>query len=166
MKKFSMLAAAALAVVSTTAHASTNYDIDTGTGFVAKGDVQLAFGWNNRDLQNRAGDVTFAVDKTIVTEVEWTCTRDSGENTQERQRTTTTSKTGVFTSTTRDRNQVTGFLLTGFSSSSTLSTVTEGPALNSCPTFWSVTSPAGDPVLVSSDGSLTATHNSRTVNID
>jgi hypothetical protein len=168
MNKISMLAAAALAVVSTAAVAQTNYNLETGTGFVSKGDVQFAFGWNNRSLQSNADAVTFAVDKTIVTEVSWECTNANNEKVQERARTTTQSVTVAFTAVTRDRNQVTGFMLTGLGNSTTSGSVTDGPPLNSCPNSqgsWSLTSPAGWTVVVSSDSSLTATHNGITVDI-
>lgn len=61
--------AAALAAV---AYADVTFDPATGTGFVGKGDVQSAFGWNNKQLQNNAtaGYVRFAYVEAITTIIE------------------------------------------------------------------------------------------------
>ena len=42
------------------ASAAVTFDSDTGVGFVGKGDVQLAFGWNNTQLQKNAPGVAFS----------------------------------------------------------------------------------------------------------
>lgn len=42
-----------------TAAAAVTYDPATGYGFVGKGEVQIAYGWNNSTLQKNAKDVTF-----------------------------------------------------------------------------------------------------------
>jgi hypothetical protein len=44
--------------VPTVASASVAVD-SSGNGFVGKGDVQVAFGWNNKQLQDNAKNVTF-----------------------------------------------------------------------------------------------------------
>lgn len=49
---------------TTAAYAAVTFDEETGTGFVGKGDVQEAFGWNNAQLQQSAGDVEFVVKST------------------------------------------------------------------------------------------------------
>jgi len=165
MKTFSMIAAAALAMAATTAHAEVTFDPATGTGFVGKGNVQLAFGWNNATLQRNADGVSFAVLTESVTEVEWTCTNTRNENVQERSRTTTTTTEGLVDSVGRLRNQVTGFNLLGYTGGSAATTTeTAGPPLNGCPTFWVLT-PAGDPVEVSSSSSFTVTHNGITLTL-
>jgi hypothetical protein len=147
--------AGALAV-SQPASAAVTFDPATGTGFVGKGDVQLALGLNNPQLQAQAGSLQFASVSTEVTEVSWVCTNDRNENIQERERTTTTSIEGVVSSVARERNQITGFNLTGYSGTPTASSTTEGNPLNSCPSGpWSATTPAGDPVVVSSSSVLT-----------
>ncbi len=118
-----------------------------GYGFCGKGDVQLVYGWNNKQLQDNANLVQFRA--TSVTEVTWECTNSNNQMVQERSRTTTTR--GVVTTVARERNQVTGFYLMGFDGTTTTST--GGPPLNSCPSGpWSLTSPAGDPVPVGSGG--------------
>jgi len=64
MKKFSIaasvaLAAAALVATSGIAQASATID-STGHGFVGKGDVQSAFGWANKALQDNAESLKFS----------------------------------------------------------------------------------------------------------
>jgi hypothetical protein len=149
------------------AQAAVTFDSTQGTGFVGKGDVQLAFGWNNNQLQNNAGQLTFRAEQSTVkvTESSWSCT-NTGKNvtTQERERTTTTTitTTGVVSSIARDNGkQITGFNLTGYASPTTASSsTTEGPPLNSCPTGWVLT-PAGDPTEISESttGTLSAVYN-------
>ena len=55
------------------ANATATYDPDAQTGFVGKGDVQLAFGWNNKQLQlqSNASAVDFVHEN--VTEYDVTC---------------------------------------------------------------------------------------------
>jgi hypothetical protein len=127
----------------TATFAAVTFDPATGTGFVGKGDVQLVFGWNNKALQDNANSVQFSASST--TEVTWECTNSNNDKVQERSRITTTE--GLVSSIARERNQITGFILSGYNGTSTSST--DGPALNSCPSGpWSLTSPAGDPVPV------------------
>ncbi|WP_223592466.1 hypothetical protein [Neobacillus bataviensis] len=74
MKKIMGLALTGLLTVGIavgSASASVAFDSATGTGFVGKGDVQLAFGWNNAALQKNASGLTFtyeAQDTYTVTE--------------------------------------------------------------------------------------------------
>jgi hypothetical protein len=130
MKKTLILAAAALATISTAAVAQT-YD---GPNFVSKGSVQQALNLNNAGIQN--GTFAFTYKTETVTEVSWTCTNTRNENVQERERTTTTAVSGVISSSARERNQITGFNLTGFSGAVTETSTSEGNQLNSCPTNW------------------------------
>src|SRR5215211_401993 len=106
-----VLALAAMLVASTAAVAAVTFDPATGTGFVGKGDVQLALGYNNKQLQDNAASLVFTA--TSVSEQTWVCDRDAGPQTQERTRTTTTQ--GVVSNIARERNQITGFNLTGYS---------------------------------------------------
>jgi hypothetical protein len=150
------LALAAMALLLSSALAAVTFDPATGTGFVGKGDVQQALGWNNKQLQDNAESLAFEATSEVVTERSWICTNTNNENTQVRERTTTTSIQGVVSATERERNQITGFNLTGYSGTPTESSTTEGNPLNSCPSGpWSLTTPAGDPVVVSSTSSLT-----------
>lgn len=142
--------------------AAVTFDPGTGTGFVGKGDVQDVFGWNNKQLQDNAESVQFRASSEVVTEVSWTCTNTNNENTQERERTTTTTIQGVVSKVDRVKNQITGFNLTGYSGTPDESSETEGPRVDSCPMGqgWSLTTPAGDPEVVSSESSLQVRFNS------
>jgi hypothetical protein len=151
-----IVASALVLTVIGTAVAAVTFDSATGTGFVGKGDVQLALNMNNKQLQDNAGSLTFAAVTSEVTEVSWTCTNTNNENTQVRERTTTTSVQGVVSSVARERNQITGFNITGYSGSATSGSTTEGNPLNSCPSGpWTLTTPAGDPEVISSTSVLT-----------
>ena len=155
MRKMMTAAIAATALISTAAFAAVTFDAETGTGFVGKGDVQLALGLNNAQVQ--AIEPVFTYAAVIVTEVSWTCLNTNNQQTQERERTTTSSVTGLVSSTARTRNQVTGYNLSGFDTATTTSTSsTEGPPLNSCPNpnSTNVLEPAGEPTVVSSTGGL------------
>jgi hypothetical protein len=149
--------AAAVVSVATLVQAAVTFDPFTGTGFVGKGTVQSALGINNKGLQGQADSLEFAAESITITEVSWICTNSNNQNTQERERTTTISKQGVVAATLRERNQITGFILTGYSGSPTIISGTpEGPALNSCPGGpWSLSTPAGDPVVLDSETTLT-----------
>lgn len=159
----SLAALLSVMLLASAAMAAVVFDSVTGTGFVGKGDVQLALNLNNKQLQAAAETLQFRASSTTVSEVSWECTNLRNENTQERERTTTTTTEGVVSSVARERNQVTGFNLTGYSADgSSSSSETEGPHLNSCPNNWALTTPAGEPVIdeeasgstleVSSDG--------------
>jgi len=126
-----------------------------GTGFVGKGDVQFTFDWNNAMLQKKAEFVEFKAVSEVVTEQSWVCTNSNNETTQERARTTTTTIAGLVDSIARERNQITGFNLLGYSDAPDETSSTDGQPLNSCPSGpWTLTTPAGDPVVVSSSNSL------------
>ena len=58
------LALAAMMLAATAAIAAVTFDPETGEGFVGKGDVQLAFGWNNKELQTNAKNVSFTYEET------------------------------------------------------------------------------------------------------
>lgn len=140
-----ILALAALVGAASAVSAEVIVNPD-GTGFVGKGDVQLVYGWNNQQLQSNAGAVQFQ--STLVSERAWECTNSFNQKVQERERTTTSTQ--LVVKVDRVRNQITGFILSGYTGSP--STTTGGPPLNSCPapvSNWTLTSPAGDPVVVS-----------------
>jgi hypothetical protein len=148
------LALVAMLVAAGAVFAVVTFDPASGTGFVGKGDVQTAFGWNNNQLQQNAGSVNFEVQK--VTEYSWTCKRDAGEQTQERARTTTAQQ--VVDKIARERNQITGFNLLGYSGPETVSS-SDGPPLGSCPTGWTA-DPISSEVISSA---LYATYNGQSV---
>jgi hypothetical protein len=97
--------------------ASVAFDASTGTGFVGKGDVQLAFGWNNAQLQRYASGVTFGFDSSDV--YEGVCVWTTGEGTRGEKTHSITRKkhVDVYGSVAYDarmRNQITGFILKGY----------------------------------------------------
>jgi hypothetical protein len=124
----------ALLITATMAFAAVTFDPVTGVGFVGKGDVQSVYDWNNKDLQDKHLSVQFRVKSTVGTEVSWTCTKSSPQEiVQERSGTTTTSIQGLVSSTARERNQITGFILNGYYGDPNIGDpVTEGPAVGSC----------------------------------
>jgi hypothetical protein len=152
-KTFATAAAAALGLALALGAAPANaYEIDSeGVGFVGKGEVQLALGINNAELQRIAEDVTFEISAVTESSATWTCDRDAGPQTQERSSTTTTTTSGVIETVTRDKRQVTGFLLEGLDGDATVTSEREGPAVGECPTGWTaIDLLEGDPVEVES----------------
>lgn len=149
------VSAGAFALVAGPASALVTFDPATGSGFVGKGDVQLALNYNNKQLNDNASSLKFTYEGITVSETSWVCTNPKNENIQERERTTTTETAGVVSAIARDnKKQITGFNLDGFLGTPTGGITTEGNKLDSCPTGWSLTTPAGDPVEVSSTGGL------------
>jgi opacity protein-like surface antigen len=53
------VAVAAVFAFSAVALAAVEFDPEDGTGFVGKGDVQQPFGWNNKQMNDNAADVSF-----------------------------------------------------------------------------------------------------------
>ena len=162
-RKINLLAAVAVVGVlgvAGAAIAAVTFDSETGKGFVGKGDVQLALEWNNKQLQDNVGSVSFSYDGTTTTvdESTWTCTHPTNGNTQERGRTTTTtsSTAGVVSKIARERNQITGFVLDGYSGTPTHGTPvveTDGQQLFSCPSNWTLSDPQTlDPVTTTTGG--------------
>lgn len=105
-----------IATFATTAVAAVTMNAD-GVGFVGKGDVQLAFGWNNAQLQTNAGGVTFSYNSQDNYDAEcyWETTTGNGkiivhDITVPKH----VSINGTVTYDARVRNQITGFNLTGF----------------------------------------------------
>jgi hypothetical protein len=133
MQKRSIFAAlAAVAITATAAYAAVTFDPTTGTGFVGKGDVQLAFGWNNATAQKEAKNVTFTYD--AITTYDVTIEFDAGRSSVH-QIITQQKSTGVqasIQSDPRKTGQYTGWNLIGLGG-----TVVTGDALpnvgDSCP---------------------------------
>lgn len=148
---------------------------DQAVGFVGKGDVQLAFAWNNKHLQDcvnspaqdaatDAGCLRFhyasSTSSSQLSETTWSCTHPTNGNTNQRARRTTTSSSstsgGVSASVARVKNQVTGFNLNGgnlVTHQGQPVVSNEGPPLGSCPNNWTASALVTvnhDPVVVSS----------------
>jgi hypothetical protein len=121
-KKIAFLAACALGVLSIAGVASAAWYVnDDGTGFVGKGDVQTAFGWNNKQLQDNAEGVTFsyASTETVEYDCQWTTGPDHNQTTHAVTRDKTTSISSSVERETRKNSQgkdgpVTGFILLGW----------------------------------------------------
>ena len=122
MRKFGLIIAAIAALsMSTAAIAAVNVS-DEGVGFVGKGDVQLAFGWNNAALQRNAAGVTFSYDATDTYAAVCTFTTGEGtrgERTHNVDHARRTSVSSVITYDARVRNQITGVTLTGLGTTTT-----------------------------------------------
>ncbi len=91
------------------------FDPEFGTGFVGKGDVQNAFGWNNNLLQRNASGVGF---KYLATdEYDAVCTWTTGTPPHEQTHHVSHTETAALNSTIaydpRVRSQITGFNLNG-----------------------------------------------------
>jgi hypothetical protein len=122
MKKFITAAVIATLAISSSASAAVSFDAVLGTGFAGKGDVQLAFGWNNAALQRNAKDLTFGFEETERYDVE--CEWYTGGNTNPQGKVTArklhevVKKVKLNSSIAvsfdpRTRNQITGFNLNG-----------------------------------------------------
>lgn len=113
-----LVAATAAAFTATAAMAAVSFDETTGTGFVGKGDVQLAFGWNNRALQTNASGVSFTYKAEETYSYGCTFTivigRDRTPTPQTVTRGKETAVNGTIVFEARSRNQINGFNLTGF----------------------------------------------------
>jgi len=138
-KLVSALAVAAALIIAAPAGAAVTLDLETGTGFVGKGDVQTVFDWNNKQLQNNAAGVTFSY--SASSETTWTCTKvvelgNGGTNEIVQQKSTETSTTGILSSVARENSKgkdgaVTGFHLLGWAGDPVV--VTDGPEAGTCP---------------------------------
>ena len=138
MRRITLLAipfaAAAVFALSSPASASVTFDPATGTGFVGKGDVQLAFGWNNAVLQANAKGVAFSYQQSETYDA--VCTWVTGEGTKGEKthnvsHSTATALNSEVAYDVRTHKQVDGFLLKGFGA--TVETGTVPLVGGSCP---------------------------------
>lgn len=119
MKRLKIAAAACALILSSAAMATVTFSPATGTGFVGKGDVQLALGMNNATLQANAGSLTFsyvAIDMYTAVCTWTTGEGTKGEKTHNVEHKSTTGISATVAYDARTRNQITGFNLTGLSS--------------------------------------------------
>ena len=167
-KKLTILLAVAMTALlaATAAFAAVTFDPDTGTGFVGKGDVQQAFGWNNTQLQQNASGVTFS--HVTSEERVRTCQtpgRPDLRLTEVVTRTTAINSQVAYETRNNKKGAITGFNLTGFGASSEETTFTddEGNVItvgsNGCPEGYN---PSGAPETSSSE-ELIATFNGTSV---
>jgi hypothetical protein len=112
---------ALVAVLFTVAFAGVGFDSATGTGFVGKGDAQLAFGWNNKQAQTEARNVSFSFKSQQKYDI--TCEWDTvtgGKNSKVIEHAVeihkTTNVNSSILSDPRKTGQYTGYNLNGFGS--------------------------------------------------
>ncbi len=116
-KSFSI--GAALMFATAIMSASVTFDPATGTGFVGKGDVQLLFGWNNKQLQDNAASLHVSrTSSGACTKCRLTFTVGNGPRqtpgaADAEPRQDTSLKASVSSTSPASRNQITGFILTG-----------------------------------------------------
>lgn len=128
----SRVIAVGLAMFAGAAFATVTFDPLSGAGFVGKGDVQLAFGWNNATLQTNAGSLSFseAVTESYTAVCTWVTGEGTrGEKTHNVTHTLTTEVSGAVQYDARTHKQVDGFILTGFGPQTVSGTVpvVDGP---------------------------------------
>ena len=134
--KIAILSVAMLVVSVVVVKASVIFDSETGEGFVGKGDVQTAFGWNNAQLQKNAGGVTFTYNKTDKYDVtcEWDTTTGGKDPKTIHHEVTNRKNSKVDAGVlfeARKNSQITGFNLNGFNNESNSQAI---PAVgDSCP---------------------------------
>jgi hypothetical protein len=127
-RSLATVAVAGLLAVSSVARASVAVDASTGVGFVGTGDVQTAFGWNNAQLQNKAGGVTFTFDSedTYLVTAEWETGNPNSPHGTTLHTITVPRHTSVKATVAYDprvKNQITGFNLKGFTSWTSTGTI-------------------------------------------
>ena len=127
------LGLAACLVGAIAVFAAVTFDPSTGKGFVGKGDVQIALGWNNAQLQANASSVVFtyvAQDVYQVTEVYATGNPDQPKSLNVHDITVTKvfgvqSKVDADPRQTKGQKQFTGFILSGYNSLNVTGSVPE-----------------------------------------
>lgn len=109
--------ALALGIMASSVFAAVTFDSSSGTGFVGKGDVQTALGYNNAQMQKEANNLvfTYKAEDTYTITVTW----DTGEGTKgEQTHYVTHERTSSIDSNVsydpRKANQYTGFNLNGY----------------------------------------------------
>ncbi|MFC4802370.1 hypothetical protein ACFPA1_23980 [Neobacillus sp. GCM10023253] len=109
--------ALALGLMASSAFAAVTFDSSSGIGFVGKGDVQTALGYNNAQMQKEANNLvfTYKAEDTYAITVTW----DTGEGTKgEQTHYVTHERTSSIDSNVsydpRKANQYTGFNLKGY----------------------------------------------------
>ena len=126
MKTWKSLLPLALALAATVAFATVTYDPSTGKGFVGKGDVQLAFHFNNNQMQKNASAITFEyrTRNTYDVTCEWETVTGRGKiilHDITIPRLTKVDSSVQFEA--RSQKQVSGFMLTGLGQTTTVGTV-------------------------------------------
>jgi len=74
---------AATLLLAPAASAAVNFNETTGTGFVGKGDVQVAFAWNNKQLQANASGVSFSFTQDATQAVTQSASQTASQTTSQ-----------------------------------------------------------------------------------
>jgi hypothetical protein len=123
MRKITLAAAAALAIVSTAAFASVSFDYGLGTGFVGKGDVTTLYGWNNAQATQYFTTSNLGFYTQSDEDFTDTCSWNTGQGTHVRNhhqthtRALTDSLAVDFKNRTNRNGTITGINLTGYNGS-------------------------------------------------
>jgi hypothetical protein len=100
--------------------ATVTFDPATGIGFVGKGDIQIAYGWNNAQLQANAAGLSFTWVGTATYDATCEFTnlqgnpKESVTHTAIHTTTTAVNDTIAYESRKNSQGAITGFNLTGF----------------------------------------------------
>jgi hypothetical protein len=109
---------ATCAAITLGAYASVVLNLSTGTGYVGKGDVQLAFGWNNKQLQDavqaNAISFTYVVSESYDVTCEWTTGSARNPTTHSQTKTTSADVTAAVTYTNKNSSSGKNGDFTGF----------------------------------------------------
>lgn len=128
MRRVLMMSGLAVVVAAAVASAAVTFDPATGSGFVGKGDVQLALGLNNKQVQTTALTFTYSSVDTADVTCEWD-TVTGGKFSKTIHHVVVNQKEAAVNSTVaydaRIKNQITGYSLTGFSSVSSSGSIPE-----------------------------------------
>ncbi|MFI7581109.1 hypothetical protein [Kocuria kalidii] len=122
--------------VAAPASAAAKYDPASGTGYVSKGEVQSALGWNNKEFQANADRVSFSVQTYQYLRMAWTCTEDGGDGTLEREGFRDNYRYGWIDTTPRERGQVVGFELSDYQYIVGISVPAGESETGVCPESW------------------------------
>lgn len=105
------------------AASASAYTMDSsGVGWVGKGEVQSAYGWNNQGMQDNVGGVTFVYDATATYDVTCEFDNPSGHHVISQTKSTTVNSTVSSEARTNSKGKagpMTGWYLTGFGTTTT-----------------------------------------------
>lgn len=120
-----LVAMIAIMMIASTVSAAVTFNA-SGSGFVGKGDVQTMYGWNNKQMNDRASSISFRIVQKITENYVWECSSvtKQGEKITERSNRVTTFSRPVTTTIARDNKNgnITGFNLKGQPGTSSTST--------------------------------------------
>ncbi len=153
--RFIGFALAGIVAYSAAMAAAVSFDAATGAGFVGKGDVQDAFGWNNAALQANASGVTFTFESDA--QYAQSCMKDNARQTIYKDFKKTVAIDAAVTVEARRNSQgaVTGFVLSGFGGDATDGSIPDdicNPG-NADPSGWVVDPNGLYPVITQVGGS-------------